>query len=124
MRLLCVVVWSLRNAVVHCTIMMDDGYGEGVVDWMHNFMNEFNNGSEVQPKSTIVTGVIDKVWKLSDQEPEKTNAQHATWDAENSMVMAWLVNSMEENVSENYHGYSTTKDMWNNLTQMYYDLEN
>ena len=27
---------------------------------------------------------------------------YATWDAENSMVMTWLVNSMEEDISSNY----------------------
>lgn len=27
---------------------------------------------------------------------------YTTWDAENSMVMTWLVNSMEEDISSNY----------------------
>ncbi|TXG72647.1 hypothetical protein EZV62_001226 [Acer yangbiense] len=56
--------------------------------------------------------------------PEKTSAKYVTWDAENSMVMAWLVNSMEEDNNANYHGYSTTKDIWDNLIQMYSDLGN
>ena len=33
---------------------------------------------------------------------EKTDATYATWDAENSMIMAWLVNAMEEEISANY----------------------
>ncbi|KAK3210967.1 hypothetical protein Dsin_015673 [Dipteronia sinensis] len=40
------------------------------------------------------------------------------------MVMAWLVNSMEEDISVNYLSYSTTNDMWNNLNKMYSDLGN
>ncbi|KAK0571978.1 hypothetical protein LWI29_024352 [Acer saccharum] len=57
-------------------------------------------------------------------EPEKTIAQHATWDAKNSMVMAWLVNFMEKDISANYIGYSTANDMWDNLSQIYSGLGN
>ena len=57
-------------------------------------------------------------------EPAATDEQHAVWDAENSMVMAWLVNSMEEEISANYLGYTMAKEMWENLKQMYFDLCN
>ena len=36
----------------------------------------------------------------------------AEWDAENSMVMTWLVNSMVEDIRCNYRCYSTTKELW------------
>ncbi|KAM7461822.1 hypothetical protein LguiA_029943 [Lonicera macranthoides] len=36
------------------------------------------------------------------KEPAKTDSNHSTWDAENSMIMVWLVNSMEEEISANY----------------------
>lgn len=52
------------------------------------------------------------------------NANYATWDAENSMIMAWLVNSMEEDIASNYMCYSTAKDLWDNINQMYSDLGN
>ncbi|KAK3226014.1 hypothetical protein Dsin_005876 [Dipteronia sinensis] len=55
-------------------------------------------------------------------EPHITDAQHVVWDAKNSMVMSWLVNSMEEVISANYLGFSTTKEMWTSLKQMYSDL--
>ncbi|TXG57828.1 hypothetical protein EZV62_015657 [Acer yangbiense] len=57
-------------------------------------------------------------------EPDAKDSAHATWDAENSMVMAWLVNAMEEDISANYLGYSNAKDMWDNLNQMYSGLGN
>ncbi|TXG48854.1 hypothetical protein EZV62_024729 [Acer yangbiense] len=57
-------------------------------------------------------------------EPDAKDSAHATWDTENSMVMAWLVNAMEEDISLNYLGYSNAKDMWDNLNQMYSDLGN
>lgn len=49
---------------------------------------------------------------------------YAAWDAENSMVMTWLVNSMEEEISSNYMCYSTAKELWDNVSQMYSDLGN
>ncbi|KAI9177766.1 hypothetical protein LWI28_019012 [Acer negundo] len=58
------------------------------------------------------------------KEPKSTNAQHATWDVENLMAMAWLVNSMDEDISSYYLGYLTAKEMWDSLTEMYSDLGN
>ncbi|KAL5745423.1 hypothetical protein ACOSP7_026569 [Xanthoceras sorbifolium] len=57
-------------------------------------------------------------------EPPASDAQYAVWDAENSMAMAWLVNSMEEEISANYLGFSTAREMWENLKAMYSDLGN
>lgn len=48
---------------------------------------------------------------------KKDDPAYTTWDAENSMVMTWLVNS-------NYMCYATAKELWENLNQMYSDLEN
>ena len=58
------------------------------------------------------------------KEPAKTDAAYATWDAENSMIMAWLVNAMEEDISANYMCYSTAKELWDNINQMYSDFGN
>ena len=41
---------------------------------------------------------------------------YATWDAENSMVMTWLVNSIEEDISSNYMCYHTAKELWDNVS--------
>ena len=40
------------------------------------------------------------------------------------MVMTWLVNSMEEDISKNYMCYSTAKELWDSVTEMYSDLGN
>ncbi|KAA8531213.1 hypothetical protein F0562_005873 [Nyssa sinensis] len=40
------------------------------------------------------------------------------------MVMAWLVNAMDEEISANYMCYSTAKELWDNVSQMYSDLGN
>ncbi|KAL9462523.1 hypothetical protein AB3S75_000513 [Citrus x aurantiifolia] len=58
------------------------------------------------------------------KEPAKEDPSYATWDAENSMVMTWLVNSMEEDINSNYMCYLTAKELWDNVNQMYSDLGN
>ena len=57
------------------------------------------------------------------KEPAADDANYPAWDAENSMVMTWLVNSMED-ISLNYMCYHTTKELWNNVNQMYFALGN
>ena len=41
--------------------------------------------------------------------PAVDDPNYAIWDAENSTVMTWLVNSMEEDISSNYMCYPTTR---------------
>ncbi|RVW16202.1 hypothetical protein CK203_074282 [Vitis vinifera] len=56
--------------------------------------------------------------------PAVDDPNYAIWDTENSMVMTWLVNSMEEDISSNYMCYPTTQELWENVNQMYSDLGN
>ena len=56
--------------------------------------------------------------------PAVDDPNYAIWDAENSMVMTWLVNSMEEDISSNYMCYPITQELWENVNQMYSDLRN
>ncbi|KAG6521029.1 hypothetical protein ZIOFF_018095 [Zingiber officinale] len=56
--------------------------------------------------------------------PSEKDPMYATWDAENSMVMTWLVNSMEEEIGANYMCFPTAYELWENINQMYSDLGN
>ncbi|RVW76413.1 hypothetical protein CK203_056591 [Vitis vinifera] len=56
--------------------------------------------------------------------PAVDDPNYAIWDAENSMVMTWLVNSMEEDINSNYMCYPTAQELWENVNQMYSDLGN
>ncbi|KAH9697911.1 retrovirus-related pol polyprotein from transposon RE1 [Citrus sinensis] len=56
--------------------------------------------------------------------PEIFDPSYGVWDAENSMIMAWLVNSMDEDIGANYMCYSTAKELWDNVSQMYSDYGN
>jgi transposase InsO family protein len=58
------------------------------------------------------------------KQPDKEGADYVTWDAENSMVMTWLVNSMTEEIGANYLCYATAKDLWEGVAEMYSDLDN
>ena len=68
----------------------------------------------------------DKIGYLTREKREPTleDPSYAMWDAENSMVMAWFVNSMNEDISSNYMCYSTSKELWDNVSKMYSDLGN
>ena len=56
--------------------------------------------------------------------PDSKDPLYDIWDVENSMVMMWLVNSMEEEISSNYMCFSTAKELWDEITAMYSDLGN
>ena len=56
--------------------------------------------------------------------PASEDPLYTIWDAENSMVMTWLVNSMNEEIGSDYMCYSTAKELWDNVNQMCSDLGN
>ena len=56
--------------------------------------------------------------------PVETKSFLYIWDAQNSITMAWLINSMEEKIGEKFLCYKTIKQMWEVAKQQYFDLEN
>ena len=40
------------------------------------------------------------------------------------MIMTWLVSYMVDDIGANYLYYSTTKELWDSVYHMYFDLEN
>ena len=56
--------------------------------------------------------------------PSPDDHLFAVCDTENSMVMTWLINSMVEDISSNYMCYSTAKELWDSVTQLYSVLGN
>ncbi|XP_073132836.1 uncharacterized protein [Henckelia pumila] len=55
--------------------------------------------------------------------PSATDPTYQNWDVPNSMVMAWLINSMEESIGETYLFHLSAKDIWDAVTLAYSDLE-
>ena len=56
--------------------------------------------------------------------PSDTTPNYSTWEAENLIVMAWLINSMEPSIGRTYLFYKTTKEIWEAVQEIYFDLEN
>ena len=56
--------------------------------------------------------------------PALEDSLYTTWDVENSMVMTWLMNSMNEEIGSNYMCYSTAKELLDNVNKMYFDFSN
>ena len=56
-------------------------------------------------------------------QPDKSDSSFPSWDIHNSMVMSWLINSMEESIAEIYLLYPTAKAIWDVVSLAYSDLE-
>ncbi|KAH1082642.1 hypothetical protein J1N35_022403 [Gossypium stocksii] len=56
--------------------------------------------------------------------PATTSPTYGTWELNNSIVMAWLINSMEGHISPTYLFFKTAKDMWDAIKENYSDLGN
>lgn len=51
--------------------------------------------------------------------PEKKNLKYKLLKAENNMVMSWLINSMTNDIGENFLLYNTAKEIWEAVKETY-----
>ena len=58
------------------------------------------------------------------ERPANGDPRLATWNFENSLVIAWLINSMEPTIAKPHMFLPTAKDVWEAVREMYSDLEN
>ena len=56
--------------------------------------------------------------------PERNNPKFRTWKTENHMVMSWLINSMTNEIGENFLLYGTAKEIWDAARETYSSSEN
>ena len=56
--------------------------------------------------------------------PNVNDPTYTTWEYTNSIVMAWLTNSMEPHISRTYLFLRTAKAIWDAVNRNYSDLEN
>ena len=52
-------------------------------------------------------------------QPSPDAINYGTWVAENSIVMAWLINSMEPKIGRTYLHYKTARDIWTTVQELY-----
>ena len=56
--------------------------------------------------------------------PEKNDPKFRSWKIENHMVMSWLINSMTNDIGENFLLYGTAKEIWDAARETYSSSEN
>ena len=73
----------------------------------------------------LVIRGIGKIGYLDGSIPQSKpgDSQYPSWDIQNSMVMLWLINSMEDLIVEIYVLYPTAKAIWDVVRLAYSDLE-
>ena len=52
-------------------------------------------------------------------EPDVSDPRHAEWKTYSVMVMFWMLNSMEPEVSEGWYQSDTAKEVWDTLHDLY-----
>ncbi|KAG8381704.1 hypothetical protein BUALT_Bualt05G0000400 [Buddleja alternifolia] len=60
-----------------------------------------------------------KIAHLTRPVPQTSDPAFAAWDIEDSMLMSWLWNSMQPEVSKNYMFLPTAKDIWDTVKRTY-----
>lgn len=63
----------------------------------------------------LLLGYIDGIVT----EPDVSDPRHAEWKTYNMMVMSWMLNSMEPDVSEGRYQLDIAKEMWDTLHDLY-----
>lgn len=86
--------------------------GNNYLQWSHSVMM-FICG---KGKDDYLNGVAAK--------PNKTDEKFKVWNAENNMVMSWLINSMTNDIGENFLLYGTAKEIWDAAKETYSNNEN
>lgn len=56
--------------------------------------------------------------------PEKGDTNLQKLQLENSQVMTWLLNTMTNEIGENFMFYDTAKDIWDAVKETYSDVDN
>ena len=87
------------------------------------------NGKNYLEWSQSVKLAIDGRGKLGYltgevKKPEATDPSFKVWRSENSLVTAWLFNSMEAAIAKPKLFLPTAKDVWDSVWETYSDLEN
>ncbi|KAK2414048.1 putative mitochondrial protein [Trifolium repens] len=105
--------------------------------------NDFNEGSKSSPKIDIpkmngnnynewaqtVRLVLDGKGKLgfltgAVAEPAEGDPLYKQWKSENSLIIAWLVSTMETGLGKPYMFLPSAKDVWEAVKETYSDIQN
>lgn len=58
------------------------------------------------------------------KQPEQEGPNLKKWQLENSLVMSWLLNTMTNEIGENFMYYDTAKEIWDAVKETYSNIDN
>ncbi|PNX61751.1 always early 2-like protein [Trifolium pratense] len=87
------------------------------------------NGNNYNQWAQTVRLVLDGKGKLgfltgAIAEPAQGDPLHKQWKSENSMIIAWLVSTMETGIGKPYMFLPSAKDVWEAVKETYSDIQN
>ncbi|KAK0586830.1 hypothetical protein LWI29_013031 [Acer saccharum] len=68
-------------------------------------------------------GKDDFITRVAES-PRKEDSAYKQWKTENNMVMSWLINSMNNDIGENFLLYETAIDIWEAAKETYSSNDN
>ncbi|CAJ2662733.1 unnamed protein product [Trifolium pratense] len=87
------------------------------------------NGNNYNQWAQTVRLVLDGKGRLgfltgAFAEPAQGDPLHQQWKSENSMIIAWLVSTMEPGIGKPYMFLPSAKDVWEAVKETYSDIQN
>ncbi|KAF7813108.1 TMV resistance protein N-like isoform X1 [Senna tora] len=72
----------------------------------------------------FITGKGKEDYLTNSTKPQPDDPKFKTWNAENQMVMSWLINSMDLEIGQNFMFFATAAEIWKAAKESYSDVEN
>ncbi|KAH7688654.1 Retrotransposon gag domain-containing protein [Dioscorea alata] len=108
--------------------MVSQSFGEGSLSSLQITCHKLDGKNFLQWSRSVLLVIRGrgKIGYLNGevQRPEVNDSSYANWELTNSIVMAWLINSMEPQISRTYLFLRTAKAIWDAVNRNYSDLEN
>ena len=101
----------IKNSSTSLQITTKKLNGKNYLQWSHSASMVIHSKGKI----SYLDGLIPK--------PPTSDSSYQTWDTQNSMVMAWLIHSMEDNIGDTYLFYPTAKEIWDIVSLAYSDFE-
>ncbi|KAH7573345.1 hypothetical protein JRO89_XS03G0126300 [Xanthoceras sorbifolium] len=95
-------------------------------DLVQDIRDVLNDGDEVRVKVMRVDSGKEKDEYLTGeiQESAKADKRYRHWKTENNLVMSWLLNSINADISENFLLYETAKEIWDAVHETFSTHDN
>ena len=86
--------------------------GHNFLQWSQSVMMYIGG----KGKEEYLTGEIET--------PKSDDPKYKTWKADNHMIKSWLINSMNNDIGENFLLYPTAKELWDAVKESYSSSKN